>query len=395
MTLSVLGSLGALYLFAALLPLIRTSGYTFVIFLHAFFSLVLCQVLCSLVFISFTSCGFRTIAYKGVFGVSSMIAGLTLCEMGLYALKDAGVPVTGSWQYYVRFAIVLLMELLFYVIFGRKTKRLAYDKRGPLSFIGSLALTLFLIACNVFRTSIVQNQTSNIVFGISIFLVSGLSAFLSSGFLTSYNLNKEKQMLEIVWHQQEEQSALFQQSIDIINAKYHDLRYILASGETSDALEETEEAMHVYGARIQTGNKALDSVLMEKIMFAEAKGIRLTCLVNAENLSFMSSTDLCAFFGNILTNAIEATLRLESEKQIIKLYVSKKEFAVAVKAMNYYQGEIEIKNGSIETTKEDKTNHGFGIKSIKMIVSKYGGKLAFSTQNGVFTLLASFPLSEK
>ena len=43
----------------------------------------------------------------------------------------------------------------------------------------------------------------------------------------------------------------------------------------------------------------------------------------------------------------------------------------------------EIGN-SIETTKADKENHGFGLKNIKSIVEKYKGEIKYSTNSNEF-----------
>ena len=41
--------------------------------------------------------------------------------------------------------------------------------------------------------------------------------------------------------------------------------------------------------------------------------------------------------------------------------------------MNPYVKKVEYKDGSYETTKSDKKNHGRGLRIIKKTVEKYGG----------------------
>ena len=45
---------------------------------------------------------------------------------------------------------------------------------------------------------------------------------------------------------------------------------------------------------------------------------------------------------------------------------------------------IEIHNNTIQTTKHDKINHGFGIHSIQKVVDKYEGELALSCEDCLF-----------
>ena len=44
---------------------------------------------------------------------------------------------------------------------------------------------------------------------------------------------------------------------------------------------------------------------------------------------------------------------------------------ISISAKNSFEGEVKIINGLPQTTKNDSTHHGFGLKSIKMICEKY------------------------
>ena len=45
---------------------------------------------------------------------------------------------------------------------------------------------------------------------------------------------------------------------------------------------------------------------------------------------------------------------------------------------------IKIHNNTIQTTKQDKSNHGFGLYSLQKIVDKYDGTLTFSCVDQIF-----------
>ena len=63
------------------------------------------------------------------------------------------------------------------------------------------------------------------------------------------------------------------------------------------------------------------------------------------------------------------------DKRIIKLAVFTQNQFLFIKLDNYYTNEINVINGNYMTTKRDKMNHGFGLKSINSIVEKYGGSV--------------------
>ena len=64
-------------------------------------------------------------------------------------------------------------------------------------------------------------------------------------------------------------------------------------------------------------------------------------------------------------------------------------------AMYRAVGLYMLKNGVPQTSKDDIRYHGFGTRSMKYIVEKYGGNIVFSEKDGVFGVYIIFPLSDK
>ena len=59
---------------------------------------------------------------------------------------------------------------------------------------------------------------------------------------------------------------------------------------------------------------------------------------------------------------------------------------------NYCEQEISMTQGKfIVTTKSDRKNHGFGLKSICTAVEKYGGTVQFGRENNWFVLKILLP----
>ena len=56
-----------------------------------------------------------------------------------------------------------------------------------------------------------------------------------------------------------------------------------------------------------------------------------------------------------------------------------------MRAENYYSGRLRIENG-LPVSDKDSSEHGFGIKSMKLIAEKYGGGISVNTENDKFTL---------
>ena len=54
-----------------------------------------------------------------------------------------------------------------------------------------------------------------------------------------------------------------------------------------------------------------------------------------------------------------------------------------------------FQDGLPVTTKHDRENHGFGVKSIQAIARKYGGSTVFQVDNGWFVLKVLLPLPKR
>ena len=109
-------------------------------------------------------------------------------------------------------------------------------------------------------------------------------------------------------------------------------------------------------------NETLNYILQSKNKFAMQKGVKLRCEITYENSSIMKDEDLIILLGNLLDNSVENT---------------------------YEGGEVLLKITKVDTSvtsKQDKRNHGFGMKSIYKIIDKYDGSLEKQVRDGVFLI---------
>lgn len=176
----------------------------------------------------------------------------------------------------------------------------------------------------------------------------------------------------------------FQESkdnIELINRKYHDLKHQLqVLRETTDDslraeyIDEIQEGIEKYEAENKTGNSVLDTVLTSKQSRCIKESVTMTVVADGALLKRLSVMDICRVFGNAIDNAIEREIKVEDvEKRLIHVTVSQRNSFVCILVENYYEGEA-IPDGSFpKTTKKNAAYHGFGLKSIKHTVEKYGG----------------------
>lgn len=216
---------------------------------------------------------------------------------------------------------------------------------------------------------------------------------LASRTVEQRELKQEVEYLQHAIRQSERQYEISRDTIELINIKCHDIRYKLGTlaaqrgALEGDAMADLQESISIYDARIETGNQLLDVLLTEKSLYCEQNGINLSCMADGEKLDFMEGSDLYCLFGNVLDNALEAVKAIgQRERRVINLVVKTRGDMLIIQADNYFDGSLTFQDGLPVTTKEDKGYHGFGMRSIRMIVHKYEGELTTYISGDVFHL---------
>ena len=82
----------------------------------------------------------------------------------------------------------------------------------------------------------------------------------------------------------------------------------------------------------------------------------------------------------MLDNAIEACQKIDKQKRIQVSFKQEGNFLNVIIKNTY----IDEKNNDLLTTKDNKLNHGYGIKSVRSIVEKYEGTFKIIKNNGYF-----------
>ncbi len=215
------------------------------------------------------------------------------------------------------------------------------------------------------------------------------------------NAHKELASINSMLKEQYDKYRSYQSSFEMINIKYHDLKHQIAGlkGETNDVerqkwINAMEQELESYKPEMQTGNHVLDTIISGKMLSCRPHNIKMTCVAEGQLIDFMHVTDICTIFGNALDNAIESVSLIEDpEKRLIHLTVTSQKNFVLIEVSNYCEQELNIKDGNLVTTKNDRRNHGYGLKSIKYSVEKYKGNVEYELNKNWFDLKIIIPVN--
>lgn len=137
----------------------------------------------------------------------------------------------------------------------------------------------------------------------------------------------------------------------------------------------------------KSDNIIVDAIVNSKYMLAKKYNIKLNASINIPMLLPFESGDISVLLGNILDNAIEASMSLTNEMKVIELTITyDKNILVIVCSNNYLGNLVKNKRGVLMSSKEDYNNHGFGLRSINKIAEKYHGAATIDYSESKFIL---------
>ena len=209
--------------------------------------------------------------------------------------------------------------------------------------------------------------------------------------------SEERVYIEMLQEQISEQAR----RIDEVRGVKHDmyahmmvLSHYLRVKEYDKAQEYLHKVMNISlfqnATFIDVGNDMVNALISEKLFKSKSEIASSTSGLLPERF-WIEDMDLCVLFSNLISNSIEACEKLTYKVKEIVLKIDENEKGVSILIQNPI--EMEFKQEMIEwsTTKEDKENHGYGLRNIKHIVEKYHGDMEISCKDGLVLVKIELP----
>lgn len=242
--------------------------------------------------------------------------------------------------------------------------------------------------------------------GFVLIIGSMCNVVLLEYYLNAKQIESEKKLQLKEMSLQYDYYVRLERDMDGVRRIAHDIRNHLEALRGSNDEKEKEEyigsienKLDRYESYYNTGNAFIDSILHRKKMDAIEQGIELKILADLRPFANMKNEDLCVVISNILDNALrECELRKKEEpgkENLIQLRAGKfRDFLsiVCENSIRKNQAKYVVSSREIQTTKPDKSRHGYGIKNVKNIVRKYGGEYSIQVRDGMFCFSIIVPL---
>ncbi len=248
-------------------------------------------------------------------------------------------------------------------------------------------IMLFAVFMNASLPRFIMLLCMSSAFAINIFtfyLYDKISALLVS--------QMNKRITEEQNRYYEYQVHMMKTTLDNIRVLRHDLKnklsplYGLAvagkNEELAAQLAELTAICCVGKEYSKSGNSTVDSIINFKLQQAEAENIAIvTDILIPKELS-IPTFDIAVILGNLIDNALEATVKTEERWINIKVTYTKGRLITEIN--NSYDGIVKKTANHFHSRKENTINHGMGLKSVQTVLQKYDGAIQITYDKNRF-----------
>lgn len=300
----------------------------------------------------------------------------------------------------VRSLCLVVFWGIFYYIIRHNTPEKNYDLSPALwKLIFLLTLTPFGIVLAVIVLTAPYYYTDRANYNVYLFLLL-LSFFSFVGLLRTITVLAKQQKLErqnmLLHANAKYYESIKEQQFEVRRLK-HDLSnhlqviYALPVSEKDNYIQQLLKTP-VYAKTLHySEDETVNAVISTKRHRIDEEHITFHAKIDIPRELPFEKTDTCALFANSLDNAIEACCRLPVEKRMILLEAGWRKNLFVLRVSNTSSTDAPLKDGLPATTKADKANHGFGLRSIQEIAERYAGSVEIDAKDGVFCLLLYLP----
>ena len=202
---------------------------------------------------------------------------------------------------------------------------------------------------------------------------------------------------EIYYTEVEKRNECVQNLKHDLKNKLSELYHLAEKGDSKALAEQMGGLCQELGKideRTYTDNPIVDSVLRIKFGLAKSEGIEIDTAIRIPKQMQLERGDVGVLYGNLLDNAIEASLSLPEEERMIRVYMDIKETRLYLSVTNLCAGRKLLKTGGRFASGKGE-GHGFGLIRIDTIVERHGGYLSRNSEDGAFTTEILLPLEQQ
>lgn len=289
---------------------------------------------------------------------------------------------------FIMFLLVLIVH------FGKRKLNIENVGIKHLIILSILPFTTLSMLIIMYQVMFVINSTKlKLMFVISsIFLI--FSNIITFSVINRQSLlaktEYELKLLKDNINEQTKHYVDLQASHEEIRQIRHNIRSIcigtiaeLKVGKIENAINQLQSNIDIIEKSskiIDTGHPSIDSIIENKLNRCDELNIHTNLSYQYKETININEIEVAVIIGNILDNAIEACLKTKNIDREIwgSITVDQQNIIINIK-------NTAMDSNNLKTSKTNKKDHGYGLKSISHIAKKYNGYAKFSFTDNIFT----------
>ena len=269
-----------------------------------------------------------------------------------------------------------------------------------------LLLTLLFPAVSAFMIVIVFNgysdradlSTGAFIFGCVLFVANIAILYIISAMEKSTEKEKELVLLNQQMDIQTKNILALERSYRMQRSATHEFNHqlqtiqsLLANNEhetLKEFLAQLQSKQPLRAASVNSQHPIIDAILNQKYHEALEQSIDVQLQVNDLSGLTLKPNALVVLLSNLFDNAIEACVRLSGDRAVHCSVLLNESLFISVRNTSM---PVTIVNGIIETTKDNKAEHGYGLINIYHILNMLHAEYTFKYEAGWFQFVAEIP----
>jgi len=305
---------------------------------------------------------------------------------------------------------IIILKMVTLVVIKFLKDQMGYNKnrmdKNTIMYVWPLLVSTFLIYGGIFylniHSCILLEAKGVLILGCVGILFSDTLVFYIIGRLREtmnraklLELEQMKEKLNIIYYEKlAEKNITHSQIIHNLDYYFETIGRLAINNKCEEILKILKgidikiNDAHIYS---YCSNIILNAILTEKSLQAKMLDIKFDIFVEQSlNVESIKDIDLISIFGNLISNAIEATQKCEDKCIKIQLYMTNKNKFIMFKLENTYTVPPKRKGMIFETIKLNKEKHGIGLEHARKILESYGGYLNIDIHDNIFKVTAMF-----
>lgn len=268
---------------------------------------------------------------------------------------------------------------------------------GVFGIIMFAFLTVTVIFSKAYSHSAISSNKENIIAAAVIaliFLLAGIAAvYFFSEICAAFRHEQELILLETNYNYFLEQLVLQNENARTLKKIRHDIinhltniRSLIALNEINEAVRLLDEtALKTENAALEivnTGDRIADAVIMSKSALCRSKSISFNYKIESADNFPITAEEMSSLISNLLDNAIEAAEQTADPYIVMDIFTYNAYRVIRVE--NSANCRSTTDENIPQTTKPNRSRHGYGMKIIKDIAEKYDGNFTRKYNDGSF-----------